>query len=102
MTKQVAYKQKTKVWLYPGETAAWHFAILDKKLSQRLRKEYKAFTRGFGSLPVEVTTGKTTWETSIFYDSKAETYMLPLKADVRRKEQIRDGDSIIVTFTIRS
>lgn len=98
MTKRVTYKQKAKVWLYPGETAAWHFVSLDKKLSQKLRKEYRAFTRGFGSLPVEVTTGETTWKTSIFYDSKAETYMLPLKAEVRRKEGIRDGEHLTFTF----
>ncbi|WP_353848675.1 DUF1905 domain-containing protein [Cellulomonas sp.] len=37
-----------------------------------------------------MTIGTTTWRTSIF--PGAETYVLPLKAAVRRKESIEAGD----------
>ncbi|MFC1733311.1 DUF1905 domain-containing protein, partial [candidate division KSB1 bacterium] len=48
----------------------------------------------FGSVPVEVTVGGTTWETSVFPNSKDGTYILPVKAPVRRKEGIYEGDKI--------
>jgi len=40
---------------------------------------------------VSVTLGKTVWETSIFFDRKAGTYVLPLKAAVRKKERVIKG-----------
>jgi len=40
---------------------------------------------------VEVTIGATTWRTSLFPDSKRQTYVLPVKKDVRRREGLVAG-----------
>lgn len=92
------YKMKAKVWLYPGEVA-WHFVNVDRKQSEALKKKYGQSRRGFGSLPVEVTIGKTLWKTSVFPDTHSGTYLLPLKAKVRAAEDIEAGDT--VTFSIK-
>lgn len=86
------YKIKSSVWLYPG-MVGWHFVGLPKKESEDIRKgcEVKA---GFGSVPVIVTIGKTKWKTSIFPDKRSGTYLLPLKVEVRKKENIFSGDNI--------
>lgn len=60
--------------------------------------EFGKNARGWGSLPVVVTLGKTSWKTSIFPDKREGAYLLPLKADVRKKEGIFKGD--IITFYI--
>lgn len=65
---------------------------LPKTLSARLKKTYGKQQRGWGSLPVIMTLGQTTWKTSIFPDRKAGTYLLPLKAAVRKKANINMGD----------
>ena len=57
--------------------------------------------RGWGSLPVTVTIGKTSWKTSIFPDAKAGAYLLPLKADVRKKEKILASDTVSFSLEIR-
>lgn len=49
---------------------------------------------------VQVRIGKTTWETSIFPDSRSGVYILPLKAKVRRAEGIRAGDTIAFTLDL--
>jgi hypothetical protein len=80
--------------LWPGETAAWHFYIVPKKDSERIKDAYTnggnknsvRKLRGWGSIPVTVTIGKTTWKTSIFPDKRSGSYLLPLKAEVRKKE----------------
>ena len=59
-----------KVWLYPGETANWHFVTLTKKVGQEIKETFGKNARGFGSLPVEVTIGATTFKTSIFPDKR--------------------------------
>ena len=92
---------RAKVWLYPGQEANWHFVTLPKKQSQQIKERFGSFKRGWGSLPVKVTIGKTTWNTSIFPDKKAGAYLLPLKADVRKQEKIQDGKSIMFVVEIR-
>ncbi len=89
-----SFKLKAKVWLYSG-MAAWHFVTLPQKESELIKELFSPLKRGFGSLPVNVTIGKTTWKTSIFPDKKAGAYILPLKAEVRKKEKIEVGDTIV-------
>lgn len=89
-----------KVWLYPG-AAAWYFATLPKILSKKLRTQYGHTAKGWGSLPVEVTLGRSTWRTSIFPDKKAGAYLLPLKADIRKAESIKKADRIRFRLTVR-
>lgn len=92
------YKMTEKVWLYPSDFASWHFVTLTKKYGQEIRETLGKSRRGFGSIPVEVTIGATTWKTSIFPDKHSDSYILPLKAAVRKKEDIDAGAQ--VTFSI--
>ena len=79
---------------------AWFFAYVDKKLSAELKEKYGKKAGGFGSLKVKVTLGKTSWLTSIFPDKRSGTYVLPLKAAVRRAEGIDAGDTVAFTLAI--
>ncbi len=95
----MAFKFKSKVVLWPGETANWHFAYLPIKLGKEVKEKYGKKQRGWSSLPVIVKLGKTSWKTSIFFDRRSNTYILPLKAEIRKKEFLHDGD--IATFSIQ-
>lgn len=94
------FTMKSKVWFYPGK-AGWYFLTLAKEPSEAIRTTFGPLARPWGSLPVTATIGKTSWETSIFPDKKAGTYLLPLKADVRKKEQVDEGDRIKFSVVIR-
>ncbi len=93
-----AYKLKSNVFVYPG-MSAWRFLALPKKQGQEIKEKFGARAKGWGSLPVSVTIGKTVWETSIFPDKKSGTYLLPLKAKIRKAEGISDDST--VTFSLR-
>jgi hypothetical protein len=93
------HKFTTKVWIYPG-VAAWHFVTLPQTLSKRIKTTFAGLERGFGSFPVKVCIGATSWSTSIFPDKKAGSYFLPLKAIVRKKEFIKAGQTITVSIKI--
>lgn len=86
-----------KAWLYPGK-AGWHFVTINKKDSDEIKKENVWPRSGFGSIPVLVTIGKTSWKTSIFPDK--DSFLLPLKKGVRVKEGIKKGDSATVTIEV--
>jgi len=91
------YKLKSKVWLYPG-MAGWHFLSVDKKSSMAIKAAHAPkVRRGWGSIKVKVKLGTSEWATSIFPD-KGGSYLLPLKAAVRKKEGIFADDQ--VTFAI--
>lgn len=88
------------IWIYPGAHAQWHFVTVPKALSKDITEQYKSAKRGWGSLPVEVRIEKTVWKTSIFPDSKSGTYILPLKAAVRRALGIFDTDTVQITLVV--
>lgn len=80
-----------KVRLYEGEKASWHFVLLPKGLSQNLKVFFAGAEGGFGSLPVEVTVGQTTWRTSIFPESKKGHFFCRSKRHrAKRKEFLRE------------
>jgi hypothetical protein len=92
---------RAKVWLYPG-AGGWHFVTLPRKQSAEIKARFSSIKRGWGSLKVAATIGKTTWETSIFPDRQSGSYLLPVKADVRIKEGIGTGDIVSFTVAIKS
>jgi hypothetical protein len=91
------YRFKAKLWIWPGGTANWHFITVPKKESADIKSKIK-LRRGFGSVKVEAQLGKTKWETSIFPDSRSGTYLLPVKAKVRREEGIDAGEEVAVVL----
>ncbi len=99
MAKEV-FKIKAKVWLYSGGSASWHFVSLPKNKSEDIKERFGSAKRGWGSIPVVVTIGEVVWKTSIFPDKKTATYFLPLKADIRKRAKIEEGDTINFTIEI--
>lgn len=94
------YQVSAKVWKYPG-FAGWHFVDIDKKQSALIKKRFNHIKKGWGSLPVWVTLGKSKWETSIF-PTKEGFYLLALKAAIRKKEDIMYGDNIKFKIEIKN
>ena len=95
------YKMRAKVWLYPG-MAGWHFASVPKKQSKNIKDRFSVMKRGWGSLPVIAAIGQTRWKTSIFPDKKTGTYLLPLKASVRKAESFTAGGTIALLLEIQT
>lgn len=92
-------KLRSTLWRYPGP-GGWHFITLPPKLAKTIKILPGNIRRGWGSFPVQATIGKTSWKTSIFPDRKSDSYILPVKADVRKKERIEDGDTVALTLDV--
>src|SRR5262245_27756973 len=90
---------RAKVWAQES-TGAWHFVTLPKPLSARIRTLTTGQRKPFGSFHVKAVTGATPWETSLFADTKRGAFVLPVKADVRKREKIALGDTIEVTIKL--
>ncbi len=75
----------TPLWLYAGK-GAWHFVTLPKDAADEIRF-FNSLAKGFTPLKVTATIGKTTWKTAIFPDSKSGSFVLVVKADVRKERK---------------
>ena len=73
--------------------AAWFY------IDVPLIKVPKTERRGWGSVPIMATVGKTTWRTSIF-PMKKDYYFIPLKKSVRKKEDMFEGDIITISYSV--
>ncbi len=80
--------------------AGWFFASLPKAEAAEIKKGFGQKRRGWGAIPVKIALGKSTWASSIFPDSKSGTYLLPLKASVRKKEGVIDGAVVQLNLRI--
>lgn len=79
----------------------WHFIQLPHDLGEELtRISSGSRMRGrWGSLKVEATVGHTTWHTSIFPDDEG-SYVLPVKAEIRKVEDVGEGDLVEVILEL--
>ena len=93
------YVFKARMWLYPGK-AGWRFVTLPVKISQGIRKLTAGATRGFGSVRVVATIGSTSWKTSIFPDTKRNAFLLPVKADVRKREAVKNDVTVEIAIEL--
>ena len=50
-------------------------------------------------IPVHVRIGKSDWKTSLF--PKDGRYIVPIKASIRRAENLEDGDIVTVRLEVR-
>lgn len=98
--KSPAFTIKSYVWLYPGK-AAWHFVTIEKEQGAEIASYYQWPRRGFGAIPVTVTIGESTWNTSIFPEKKG-TYFLPIKKSIRDAEGIGEKDEVTMVLTVLS
>lgn len=91
---RVEIRFAAELWVWDARPAeAWTFVTLPAEASVEIRELADDRPRaGFGSVRVAVTLGASTWRTSIFPDSRAGAYVLPIKRAIRRAEGIEAGD----------
>jgi len=87
------------LWRWSGEGGSWHFLTLPEELSGEIRAQSLLRRGGFGSVRVEAGVDDVTWRTSVF-PQKSGGYILPVKADVRRRANIGAGDEVDLTLEI--
>lgn len=91
------YTVTAEVWRHSGPSG-WHFVTLPADVADEVRA--RTIARPFGSVAARVTVGGVAWETSLFADTKRGSYLLPLKADVRRRAKIAAGDTVTLTIAL--
>lgn len=92
------YTFSSVLWRWKARSDSWYFVTLPPEQSAELR-ELPRPPRGFGSIRVKVTIGRSTWSTSVFPDAE-RGYVLPVKRGVRDAEGIEHEDVVAVTVEV--
>jgi len=97
------------IWLWRPKNAdastgasatAWHFLTISGDVATQLRAAAPGRSAAWGSVYVKVMIGGTAWQTSVFPSKDAGGYLLPIKAAVRKKERIGEGDVVTVQINL--
>ncbi|MDL2237419.1 DUF1905 domain-containing protein [Christensenellaceae bacterium OttesenSCG-928-K19] len=91
----VQYTFSAKVWY-----SEWYFVSLPKTLASEIREAVGRLEEGWGRLKVTAKTGNSSWKTAIWFDTKHQTYLLPIKAEIRKKEKITADDEVEITLWV--
>lgn len=93
MRGKIKYEFITKIWQHAGQ-GGWFFVSLPYDLAKEIRDNLKSEEEGWGRLKATAKIGNSEWETAIWFDTKMNTYLLPLKAEIRKKEKLETGKNI--------
>ncbi len=92
----IEFNGKIFIWRGP---APWFFVTVPEKESEDIKAISGFVTYGWGVIPVHVRIGKTEWTTSLF--PKDGRYLVPIKASVRKAEDLEEGDNVTVRLEVR-
>lgn len=92
---------EAEIWKSAG-AGGWHFVTLPGELGFRIKAESAWDGPGWGMVKVRATISGTSIETSIFPDKTSGSYLLPLKASLRKAARLSAGDTIRVILEIAS
>jgi hypothetical protein len=89
------------LWIWKGSDAAgrWFFITVPEEHSIEIKAHAFGNPRGFGSVKVQATIEDVTWRTSVF-PLNSGGYLLPVKAEVRRRAGIGAGDEVTVELDL--
>jgi hypothetical protein len=89
------------LWIWQGSEAAgrWYFITVPEEQSDEIRAHAFGNPRGFRSVKVEARIDDVTWRTSVF-PLNSGGYLLPVKAEVRRKADLAAGDEVTIELKL--
>ncbi|KKB11805.1 hypothetical protein VE25_10560 [Devosia geojensis] len=94
---ELGFEAEVIYWRGP---APFFYAPVPAEHAGDIRRVSKLVSYGWGMIPVTATIGGVAFYTALF--PKDDTYLLPLKADVRRKSNVTVGDVISIEMKIQS
>ncbi|MBP2457132.1 DUF1905 domain-containing protein [Clavibacter michiganensis] len=95
MTDDLPLDFTAPLWVWEARREFMTLVTVPVELGGMLRELGEAGRRGFGSVPVRVRVGTTTWRTSVFPQGDG-TWVLPIKRAVRDAQGLEVGEPVHV------
>ena len=95
MEAKIKFEFTAALWKHSGQ-GGWHFVSLPKELSKEIRAHLQWQEEGWGRMKTLAVINDLEWETAIWFDSKLDTYLLPIKAHIRKKANLMVDDEVSI------
>jgi len=99
MQAKIKYSFSAKLWSY-NVKGGWFFISLPANISKEIREHLKWQEEGWGRMKAFATIKEIEWDTAIWFDKKLDTYLLPVKKNIREKANLKLDDIIAVSIII--
>ena len=99
LNAKIRYDFKAEIWKHNAE-GGWFFVSLPHTISKEIRESLKWQEEGWGRMKAQASIKGIEWDTAIWFDKKHNTYLLPLKSEIRKKAALKMGDTIAVSVFI--
>ena len=96
---KLKYLFSNKLWQH-SSPGAWYFITLPESLAKEIRDTVKWQEEGWGRLKVRAKIENTEWDTAIWFDNKFNTYLLPVRSEIRKKGNLETGNNMEVEIWI--
>ena len=88
----------TALWKWPGGN--WFFLTLPPDTAADIRAFASDNASALGTVRVVARVGETEWQTSLFPSREHSGFLLPVKAAVRRAEELEAGAEVAVALEV--
>ena len=92
------YVFEAELWEWSGK-GSWHFMTVPVDVSGIIKMSLDR-RAGFGSVRVEADLSGIYWKTSLFPAARSGSFLLPVKADVRRRAGLKTGSIYAVALSV--
>ena len=95
----VALEAEFDAPLWRWNDGSWQFVTVPAGISDQI-DDLVPDKAGFGSVNVTARIGPVTWSTSVFPSKEEEAFVLPVKKDVRIRNDVDEGDTVHVHLRV--
>ena len=99
MDGKIKYHFSGELWRDKSENG-WYFVTVPSNYSEEIRSNLRWQEEGWGRMKAIAIINGLKWDTSIWFDSKGKSYILPVKSEIRKKLSLKENNSITVSILI--
>ncbi len=86
-----------RIWYWRGP-APWYFVTVPPEECRALKAISNVVTYGWGMIPVRVRIEGSVYSTALW--PKNDSYIVPIKASIRKAEALDEGDMVTVRLEV--
>ncbi|WP_454745793.1 DUF1905 domain-containing protein [Ciceribacter selenitireducens] len=94
-----AWEFEADLFEYGGK-GSWHFVTLPADVAFAIRCATESSRSGWGMVPVTAEIAGVGFQTSLFPEKASSSYLLPVKAAVRKTARLKAGDRLKVRIAL--
>jgi len=99
MNASINYNIQAVLWRHKS-AGGWYFVTIPQEISKEIRDNLQWQEEGWGRMKASAIIKEHQWDTAIWFDTRTNSYVLPIKAQIRKKLSLEEGDIIDIRVLV--